>query len=201
MDIFNNKTVELLPYHAINEFMRNDFRLAVVRSTLAALPGLPPNYKSAIDRLTKKHVKVPGFRNSEKAPAAVKAAPIAEAFEKHADLVGAVLAAWVESHAELRQSIYDFLTSRGWELLPLDADRVKMGGFLVTWPKDESFEVLSGAYKESHPDSSYTTDEVLLMMVWMTMHLPFNMVEKAEFQCIPKLGKEEKPAEEPQPGE
>ncbi len=154
MDVLKNQTVELLPFHAINEFMRNDFRLGVVRSTLSALPTLPGNYRATLDRLTKKYVKVPGFRNSEKAPSMVKAVPMAEAFEKNPDLAGAVLGAWVESHTELRQMAYDFLTGRGWEVLPLQADRVKLGGFFVTWPKEESFEVLAPAFTEKFPELS-----------------------------------------------
>jgi hypothetical protein len=193
MDIFNNQTVELLPFHAINEFMRNDFRLAVVRSSLSGLPGLPGNHRTAIDRLTKKYVKVPGFRNSEKAPAAVKAVPIAESFEKKPELVGAVLSAWVEGHADLRQKAYDLLTERGWEVLPLEADRVKLGGFFVTWPKEEAFDTLHQAFVEKYPETTYTKDEILLMVVWITMHLPYQMVDKAEFKCIPNWRKEEKP--------
>jgi hypothetical protein len=196
MDIFNNQTVELLPFHAINEFMRNDFRLAVVRSSLSSLPGLPGYHRTAIDRLTKKYVKVPGFRNSEKAPAAVKAVPIAESFEKRPELVGAVLSAWAEGHADLRQKAYNLLTERGWEVLPLEADRVKLGGFFVTWPKEESFDTLQQAFVEKYPDTIYTKDEILLMVVWITMHLPYQMVEKAEFKCIPNWKKEEKPNEE-----
>jgi hypothetical protein len=195
-----NQTIELLPFHAINEFMRNDFRLAVVRRALSAAPVLPGDLRATIDRLTRKHVKVPGFRNSEKAPAAVKAVPMAESFEKNPDLAGAVLATWVDSQADLRQKVYDLLIERGWEPLPLEADRVKLGGFFITWPKDESFDILSKAFKEKYPDSSYTIDEALLMVVWITMHLPYQMVEKTEFQCIPKLGKDEKPSEE-QPAE
>jgi len=196
MEISKNQSVELLPFHAINQFMRSDFRLSVIRSALSALPNLCSDHRSAIDHLTKKYVTVPGFRNSDKAPNAVKAVPLAEAFEKRPDLAGALLAAWVVSHIELRQKVYDFLTSRGWEILPLEADRVKLGGFFITWPKDEDFELLGQAYKEQNADSAYTTDEVLLMVVWITMHLPYEMVEKTDFQCIPKMEKEEKPVEE-----
>jgi hypothetical protein len=195
MDFSKKQSVELLPFHAINQFMRNDFRLSVIRSALNAMPNLCGDHRSAIDRLTKKYVKVPGFRNSDKAPNAVKAVPLAEAFEKKPDLVGALLAAWVVSHIELRQKVYDFLTGRGWEILPLEADRVKLGGFFITWPKDEDFEMLGQAYKEQNADGAYTMDEVLLMVVWITMHLPYEMVEKADFQCIPRVEKEEEPAE------
>jgi hypothetical protein len=196
MDFMKNQSVELLPFHAINQFMRNDFRLSVVRSTLSALPNLPGNNRATIDRLTKKYVKVPGFRHSDKAPTAVKAIPLAEAFEKRPELAAAVMAAWVENHIDLRQKVYDFLTNRAWEVLPLEADRIKLGGFFITWPKDEDFETLGQAFKEKNPEDAYTADEVLLMIVWITMHLPYEMVERADFQCIPKMDKEEKQAEE-----
>lgn len=193
MNPLKNQTVELLPFHAINQFMRSDFRLTVVRGTLSALPGLPGSYRASIDHLTKKVVKVPGFRSSEKAPVAVRSVPTAEAMEKSADLAGAVLAAWAEAHGSLRQQAYDFLISRAWEVLPLEADRLKLGGFFITWPKEEAFETLSQAFLEKYPEASFSTDEILLMVVWVTMHLPYQMVDKAEFQGVPKLGRGEQP--------
>lgn len=188
MNPLKNQTVELLPFHAINQFMRSDFRLAVARSALSALAGLPGSYRATIDRLTKKYVKVPGFRSSEKAPAAVRAVPTAEAMEKSPELAGAVLAAWAEGHTDLRQRTYDFLINRGWDVLPLEADRLKLGGFFITWPKEDAFDTLSQAFVEKYPDTSFSTDEILLMVVWVTMHLPYQMVDKADFQGVPKLG-------------
>ena len=43
-----NKTAQFLPFHAVNEFMRDDYRLEVIRSTLNALPGLPENYRNVL---------------------------------------------------------------------------------------------------------------------------------------------------------
>jgi len=159
------KEASMIPFHAINEFMRPDFRMSVVRSTLNALPDLPDQYRSGIDKLVKKTVRIPGFRNSGKAPTALKAGPLVQTFEKNPDMVAAVLSAWAELHATLRQLIYDLLTERGWDLLTLQAERKKLPGFFVTWPKDENFESLNQIYAELYPTSEYDSDQVSLMIV------------------------------------
>lgn len=169
--------VQFLPFHAINEFMRPDYRLEVVRSALNALPGLPEVYRAPIDQMTRRVVKVPGFRNSTKAPAARKIKPVAEAFEKSPDLVAAILAAWAEFHAELRQQVYDLLTTRNWEVLPPDADRTQLPGFLTHWPKDEDFEALNAAFKDKFPAYQANEDDVSLMVVWISGRLPYEFEE------------------------
>jgi hypothetical protein len=103
------KEAAMIPFHALNEFMRPDFRMSVVRSTLNALPDLPDEYRIAIDKLVKKTVRIPGFRNSGKAPTALKAGPLVQTFEKNPQMVAAVLTAWAEINAPLRQQIYDML--------------------------------------------------------------------------------------------
>ncbi len=172
------QTDRYLPFHAINEFMRNDYRLAVVRSALAALPDLPESYRKPIDQHTKRLVKVPGFRNSDKAPMRVRVVPTADAFEKSPDLVAAILSAWAEVHPELRQKVYDLLVGRGWEVLPLDADRTKLPGFSIHWPKGEDFEGLYKAYQEMYPGDDSKSDDVSLMIVWLSNRLPYPEMEE-----------------------
>ena len=131
----NKKTqVEFIPFHAINEFMRNDFRLKLIRNTLMSLKQLGRGFSAPIDRLTRKHVTVAGFRNSAKAPATLKSVSMVKAFEKQPKLVSAILNAWAESKSELRQHTYDLLLERGWKVLPIEADRTKLPGFLSSWP-------------------------------------------------------------------
>ena len=199
--------VEFLPFHAINDFMRSDFRLNVVKSTLSALNSLPESQRSSINHLTKKLVKIPGFRHSDKAPAIVRAIPISNAFEKSPELVAAILAAWAESHASLRAQVYDTLTSRGWKtfptemhsladvpalktekdwgILPIEADRTKIPGFLIYWPKGETFEVLYQALSEKFTDAQVSIDEASLMVVWLTLRLPVNIIDE-EGNLIPE---------------
>lgn len=170
-----NQQAELLPFHALNEFMRNDFRIRVVRTTLTKLPGLPGNYRTPIERLIKKNVRVPGFRNSEKAPASIKAAPAADVFEKNPEMVVAILNAWAEIQADLRTQVYEFLKNRNWVVLPLEADRTRFPGFFVQWPEGEEFELLNQAFKELHPGTPASSDEISLMIVWVAMRIPLQM--------------------------
>ena len=172
-----NSKVAFLPFHAINEFMTNEYRLVVIRTALEALPHLPENYRTPLDHFIQKFVQVPGFRDSRKAPAAVKARPLAVAFEKSPELVGAVISAWAESHAPLRQQLFDLLTSRGWEILPTEADRTKLPGFLTKWPKGEDFEILQAAFKEKYPENPAGPDDISLMCVWLAGRLPYEMQE------------------------
>jgi hypothetical protein len=180
----------MIPFHALNEFMRPDFRMSVVRSTLNALPELPDEFRNAIDKLVKKTVRIPDFRNSGKAPNALKAGPLTQTFEKNPNMVVAILSAWAELHAPLRQQIYDMLAGRGWDLIPLQAQRKKLPGFFTTWPKTESFETLTQAFAEMYPESEYDSDQVSLMIVWVSTRLPYQMVDEPTQQVTKISGLE-----------
>jgi len=175
-----DKKVEFIPFHALNEFMRPDFRLSVVRAALTALPKLPTHFRAPIDKLTKKVVRVPGFRDGTVAPTAMKVAPIADAFGKSPELVSAILAAWAEAQTDLRTKVYELLKARGWELLPADADRTQLPGFLTEWPKGEDFDIINQAYAEAHPGEEASTDDVSLMAVWLSGRLPVNTDDEEE---------------------
>jgi hypothetical protein len=175
MNDHHNRRVAFLPFHALNDFMVSDYRLNVIRTTLSALPNLPKNLRTVVDKQTRRHVRVPGFRNSVKAPPSVKVRPMAKAFEKHPHLVAAVLIAWAEAKNELRQQVFDLLTTRNWEILPLDADRTKLPGFLPKWPSGEDFETLNQSYKEMFPSIDATENDVSLMAVWLSGRLPLEM--------------------------
>lgn len=175
-----DQEIQFLPFHAINEFMRSDFRLSVIRATLNALPRLPESFRAPIDQLIRQSVQVPGFRNSSKAPASMKVKPTAEVFEKNPSLVAAILSAWAEANTALRQQVYDMLAQRGWEVLPPEADRTQLPGFLTTWPKDEDFETLDAAFREIYPDSDKSSDEISLMVVWLSGRLPYEMEGEEE---------------------
>lgn len=176
----NDKKASFLPFHAVNEFMRNDYRASVVRYTLNALPALPDEFRVSIDRLTRKIVKVPGFRNSAKAPTSLRIKPTIDAFEKSPALVAAVLSAWSEAHLELREKVHDLLVERGWEILPLEADRTKLPGFITKWPKGEDFEILGAAFAEKYPDLRVDSDDVSLMVVWVSGRLPYSEEENSK---------------------
>ena len=190
----NDSSLKFLPFHALNEFMRDDFRLTVIRTVLTSLPTLPSRLKDPVNRWTRQVVKVPGFRNSEKAPAAVKVLPLASAFQKSPELVAAVIAAWAEVKTELRQEVYAVLEARGWPvfqtgledfklpeseadfaLLPPDADRTRLPGFLTIWLPDQDFEAIYNSYTDKYPDSTGSIDEISLMAVWLSLRLPYHV--------------------------
>ena len=176
----NDKKVSFLPYHALNEFMNSEYRLDVVRKTLNSLPTLPKRFQSPLNRMIKKVVSVPGFRNSSKAPTQMKVKPLEKAFTKSSELVAAILSAWSEAHAELRQQVYDLLKARDWEILHIDTDRTKLPGFLTKWPKDENFEILNNAFLEMYPDTQANSDDISLMVVWLSGRLPYQIEEDEE---------------------
>jgi hypothetical protein len=173
----SEKKVSFLPFHAINEFMTSEYRLEVVRSTLAVLSDLPEKYQNSIDKLIGRLVKIPGFRHSLKAPTPLRIKPTIDAFEKSPDLVAAILSAWAEAHSGLRENVYALLLARGWEILPIDAERVKLPGFITVWPHGENFDVLSQAFKEMFPEAAVSSDDIALMVVWISGRLPYQFTE------------------------
>jgi hypothetical protein len=173
-----DKEVSFFPFHAINEFMTDEYRDEVVRSVLLSYDSLSEEYRGRIDRNIKKNVQIPGFRNSSKAPAQLRVKPATDSFQKNPALVAAILSAWAELHTNLRQQVYDVLISRGWELLPVDADRTKVPGFLPKWPKGDDFEILYQAFTTTYPDIDPEMNDVSLMVVWLSGRLPYEFVDK-----------------------
>jgi hypothetical protein len=175
-----DKKQEFLPFHAINEFMREDYRQSVVRSVLHAMSQLPSETRAAIEKQTKRSVKVPGFRNSTLAPAGVRVAPTASAFQKYPDMVGAILSGWAEIHSDLRQQVFELLTERGWELLPAEANRARLPGFQIHWPKGEDFDAITKAFTERYPQATVSADDISLMTVWLGDRLPYQVEGEEE---------------------
>jgi len=174
----NNKTAKFLPFSAVNQWMRPDYREGVVLTVLHSLTSLDNPQRAEVQKLIKQHVKVPGFRNSAQAPVGVLLRPTIAGFEKHAQLTAAILAAWSHLLKDLRQKVYQLLLDRGWELLPPEADRTRLPGFLTSWPKKEDFEVINQAMAEQYPQETFVTDDVSLMAVWLSGRIPLDLEEE-----------------------
>lgn len=172
----DNKT-QFFHFHTINEFMLPDFRQQVLNQVITNLDLLPAGLRAQLSTQIRQLVKVPGFRNSAAAPAAVKARGSVQAFERSPQFIASVLSAWSELNADLRQQVYDFLIQRGWKLLPVEADRSKLPGFLTRWPKAEQFDVLDEAFRAIHPETTHSKDDISLMVVWLSTRLPYELVE------------------------
>jgi hypothetical protein len=174
----NKNQVEFMPFNGINQFMVPEFRLKVIQAVFSNLDQLPPGQRTTIQNFVKKYFKLPGFRNPAIAPLGIKIRGAVGIFEKSGEFAGALLAAWAELNSELMHQVYHMIKDRDWELLPLDADRTKVPGFLTRWPASETYEVLNENFVQKYPESKASEDDVRLMAVWVSGRLPFEQVEQ-----------------------
>lgn len=123
--------------------------------------------------MIKKLVKIPGFRNSQKAPASLKIREMVPVFKKNPAFVAEILSAWSSLQGELNQKIAVFLTQRGWEILPTDADRTRLPGFMTVWPEGDDFESLTKAFHQHYPEDHFEENDISLMIVWQSTRLPY----------------------------
>jgi len=176
----DNKQAHFFPFHGITEYMLPDYRLRVIQMVFNQFDQLPGERRSAINGLVKKHVQVPGFRNSTQAPAGVKARSSVTIFERRPEFTAQVLQGWAELNTELRQKVYDFLKAREWEVLPPEADRSKLPGFMIEWPKGQDYDVLGEAFVEMNPGYAHEENDLRLMIVWLAGRLPYDMYGEEE---------------------
>jgi hypothetical protein len=169
----DDKKIAFAPFHAINQFMVPEYRQKVIQVVLNGVDHLDKENRNALNNLIKKRVIVSGFRNSAVAPAAVKVKGSITAFEKSAEFAARILSCWVQLNAPLAENIYQMLVQRGWELLPIDADRTKLPGFMTRWHATDTYEVLDQAFSEMYPDFQVSTDDIRLMVVWLSNRLPY----------------------------
>jgi hypothetical protein len=174
----DNKKAEFFPFHGINEYMLPDYRLHIIQMVFVTFDPRPGERRSAINGMIKKYVQVPGFRNSTQAPAGVKGRSSVTVFERRPEFTAQILQGWSEINPDLRQKVYDFLKAREWELLPPDADRTKLPGFLIEWPKGQDYDVLGQAFNEMYPGYEYVENDLRLMIVWLAGRLPYDMYEE-----------------------
>jgi len=171
----NNETAEYLPFNAINEFMRDDYRLTVLNEVITHLDRVQPGPRKMIAALISQRVKIPGFRNSNLAPAAMKAKNTATLFQQSAEFSASIIEAWSSLHPQLKETVFSLLTEKAWELAPLEVDRSRLPGFQVHWPKDDTFEVLDKAVRERMPGTNESDDDISLMVVWIGNRLPYDL--------------------------
>jgi hypothetical protein len=176
----DNKQAQFFPFHGINEYMLPDYRLHVIQAVFGKFDQLPGERRSALNGLVKRLVQVPGFRNSTQAPAGIKARSAVNTFERRPEFTAQVLQGWSELNPDLRQKVYEFLKAREWELLPPEADRTRLPGFLTEWPKGQDYDVLGQAFVEMYPGYEHEENDLRLMIVWLSGRLPSDMYEDEE---------------------
>jgi len=174
----NDKKTEFIPFNAINEFMRDDYRLAVLQEVLSNLEKSDKDKAQRINRLFARGVQVPGFRNSSQAPAGVKIRQSVPLFEKSAEFAALILSVWCDLHTALKETTWQMLEKRNWKPLPVEADRTLLPGFMLDWPKADTFDSFVQAYREIAADSDESDDNISLMVVWIGNKLPYKLYEE-----------------------
>ncbi len=169
------KKIQYLPFHAVNEFMRDDYRLAVLHEVFAGIDKCQPMQKQLIMRLFSKNVTIQGFRNSSLAPLAMKVKNSPSLFERSAEFSGTVMECWSNLHPELKEAMVDLLAEKGWNPQPVTLDRSLLPGFQTDWPKADTFENLISGIKEAHAGMEESDDNISLMAVWVGNKLPYNL--------------------------
>lgn len=169
----DNQKMAFLPFHAINEFMRDDFRRKVIFEVYMGGSSLSRETLKRINQLTRKVVEVQGFRDSLKSPLALRARAAEHVFEKSPAFVAAILSGWAELHDRLRQQVFELISELGWNPYPIDFDRSKLPGFLPDWPDNQDFEMLDLKFRETFPGDDESDDDINLMIVWLAVRLPY----------------------------
>lgn len=172
----NDQTARFIPFNAINQFMLPEYRVKILQEVFGGFSQLSDQRQTTLNRLVKRLVKVDGFRNSTAAPAMLKARAATAPFERSAELVAQVCAAWCELHPQLAHKVHDFLKSRGWEVLPVEADRAVLPGFLTRWLEKDTFEALDDAYSAAYPEDETHEYDLNMMIVWISGRLPVDLV-------------------------
>ena len=171
----DKKEIQMLPFHAVNEFMRDDYRLTILQEVFSEFEKCTSNQRAKISSLFSSGVKLPGFRNSSLAPVPIRVKNGVGLFEKSADFAGIILESWCNLHEELKGNIFETLTQKGWQLHPPQLDRSQLPGFATDWPKEDSFEVICKCVREALPDLKESDDNISLMAVWVGNKLPYNL--------------------------
>lgn len=170
----NEDYTQFASFAAINDFMLADFRFQIIQHVFSNIKRLPDAHRKQIDSLTRHLVVVPGFRNSTMAPILLKTRNAVQAFEKSPEFVRLILQGWAFLLPDLGSQVHAMLTDLDWDVLPVDADRSKMPGFFPSWPDQHNFVSLNERFSSQYPDTKYTSDEISLMVVWLSLCLPYN---------------------------
>ena len=176
----DDKKIKVLPFHAVNEFMRDDYRLDVLHEVFSALDQCTPMQKQLILRMFSKNVNVPGFRNSGLAPLSIKIKNSPTLFERSHEFSATIMECWSNLHPELKTAMQTLLTERGWTLQPLETDRTQLPGFQIDWPKPDNFESLIKGIQAAQPELKESDDNISLMAVWVGNKLPYNLFSEED---------------------
>ncbi len=174
------KQQQYIPFRAVNEFMRDDYRLTILHEVLSSLDRCTGIQRQLLLRLFSKGVQISGFRNSSTAPLPILVKNSASLFERSNEFSATVMECWSNLHSELKNAMSHLLSEKGWNPHPVAVDRSMLPGFQTNWPKTDSFEKLIKEIREAHPELTDSDDDISLMAVWVGNRLPYDLFIETE---------------------
>lgn len=193
-DEFKDTTARFLPWVVLNQFMIDSYRIEVVRTAMTAMGKLGGKHKATVERMIRKHAKVPGFRNAAKAPMQVRIQPAANVFKAESDMTAAILALWADANSELRGAMGVWLKARGWKTLPAALDRTVLPGWLPTWPENEDLQDLGQAFIDE-TEADVELYDACLMLCIVSGRLPVDFPSDDEDGATDEAEAADEPAE------
>ena len=164
------------PYTYLAGFMNPDFQQVVVTQALKNVNTANGAAKQRLDRAVRSAgVSAPGYRPG-KIPLNQVARPLLTPTSKgsrlthftgNEEIAYAIFALWVESKAELRARVADFLEGKG---MPV-SEELPAGGFSETLKASE-MEALAGEMGASSEADSAVYDDTALMLVCLLGRAP-----------------------------
>jgi hypothetical protein len=163
---------ETLSFRAINVFIERDFLQSKLEEILEARDELPKEEQIAFNNQFRKFVSVLGFRNPLRAPRQLQVNAYASAFEEKDEVVPFTLSTWTKLNQDFAEQVKDWLNSEGWEDLSLERSFESSDGFRDNWPEGVTFEKLSKKFHKDLPDVEFETNDLILMILWISDKLP-----------------------------
>ena len=112
--IEEKQQIEYLPFNAINEFMRDDYRLAILSEIFTNFEKLSSAQRSHIGKFVSKYATIQGFRNANLAPVGRKAKACVTLFERSSEFAAEIVDSWVSLHNDLAETVFSLLTEKKW---------------------------------------------------------------------------------------
>lgn len=159
-----------LPFRAISDCMRVDYRLRVIRAALGHYRDKrgPASDRMRLERAMQESVRLNGFRRPHLAISSPKAEELcletAAAFHYYSNLTAAVLRLWVDSQSVLAAEMGYFVAAAG----GTSASAFDKGGFTGAAPA----EAMRALGDFNSADDQVDQDDVVLMFCCLTGYLP-----------------------------
>jgi hypothetical protein len=159
-----------IPLTILNQAMREDFRSTVVKRALDHLDQVSDPTRRRFYAELRQHVRIAGFADPTRALRSLKRpALVSEVIRMShlsSALMGAILRAWAESHAELQRAVSEFLRNAAEpppETAPVET------AFPAVWSAEE-MQSATAEFLAKHP--SFDEDDVALMLCYVSGRAP-----------------------------